>query len=236
MDENKNFKNPPYENEYIIVTVFDFSGFWNQFFALTFMGVLPFFLRYKGLLFSKLMGVGGGNGFSISPDFSKYVLLSVWESEESSKKVFNQKNLLRTYALMAKNKTFYQLLPVRVSGTWGGQNPFHKIVEADDSLLVAVITRATIKWKDMFHFWKNVPEVSQKVFEQKGLITAFGIGEWPLRFQATFSVWESESDLLNYAYKNKQHDDMIKKTRQTGWYKEEMFARFRVKNIFFTGW
>ena len=29
-----------------------------------------------------------------------------------------------------------------------------------------------------------------------------------------------------YAYRNKHHREVIQKTRQLGWYKEEMFARF----------
>ena len=31
--------------------------------------------------FFKLMGTGGGNGFSLKPDFGTYAFLGVWESK-----------------------------------------------------------------------------------------------------------------------------------------------------------
>jgi hypothetical protein len=111
-------------------------------------------------------------------------------------------------------------------GSWGGTNPFKLGAEYDKTMPVAVITRATIKWKDMIRFWRDVPAVSQNLSAHKGLIFAIGVGELPLRFQATFSLWQSGDDMLQYAYQAHHHKGIVRKTKETGWYKEELFARF----------
>jgi hypothetical protein len=54
------------------------------------------------------------------------------------------------------------------------------------------------------------------------------VGEFPLLEQATFSLWESASNLDQFAYQSKEHAPMIKKTRKYDWYSEEMFVRMGV--------
>ncbi|MCB0555957.1 MAG: hypothetical protein KDD02_20595, partial [Phaeodactylibacter sp.] len=44
--------------------------------------------------------------------------------------------------------------------------------------------------------------------------------------QATFSLWENSQFMKQYAYQSPQHQEVIRRTRQLGWYKEELFARF----------
>jgi len=34
---------------------------------------------------------------------------------------------------------------------------------------------------------------------------------------------------MNFAYKSKDHSDIIKKTRKRNWYSEDMFTRFIIK-------
>ena len=64
--------------------------------------------------------------------------------------------------------------------------------------------------------------------DAKGFITSVGIGEAPFFMQATFSVWDSLEDVKNFAYRDKEHAEVIKKTRQENWYTEELFARFKI--------
>ena len=49
----------------------------------------------------------------------------------------------------------------------------------------------------------------------------------PLVQQATFSLWESSALMKAYAYQSEFHREVVQKTRQLGWYKEELFARFK---------
>ena len=53
-----------------------------------------------------------------------------------------------------------------------------------------------------------------------------GIGELPFIQQATFSIWENLESVTNFAYKDLNHSDIVKKTKKRKWYKEDLFSRF----------
>ena len=53
------------------------------------------------------------------------------------------------------------------------------------------------------------------------------LGEAPLLFQATFSLWDSLPAMQAFAYRCAEHAGVIRRTRAAGWYAEELFARFR---------
>ena len=72
-----------------------------------------------------------------------------------------------------------------------------------------------------------MPSVSKSMDNYDDLIFSKGIGEFPLLMQATFSLWSSAESMMNYAYKNPKHAEMVKKTRELDWYSEELFARFQ---------
>ncbi len=127
---------------------------------------------------------------------------------------------------------------IKAQGTWSGSNPFDKGATYDESKPLAVITRATIKPKLAYKFWKYVPSVSKSMDNYAGLLYSKGIGEWPILMQATFSLWETGDHMMAYAYKNKKHADMVSKTRALGWYSEELFSRFHpfdIKGTLITG-
>ncbi len=71
-----------------------------------------------------------------------------------------------------------------------------------------------------------MPAVSGQLEDQSGLAFSIGIGEYPWLMQATFSIWEDYQSLQNYAYKSRHHSEVVKKTRELGWYAEELFANF----------
>ena len=78
---------------------------------------------------------------------------------------------------------------------------------------------------------KHVPEASASLKEQEGLILSIGVGEVPLIYQATFSVWQNMEAVKQYAYRNPAHGQVVRKTRDRDWYSEEMFTRFRVEGM-----
>jgi heme-degrading monooxygenase HmoA len=91
-----------------------------------------------------------------------------------------------------------------------------------------VLTRATIRISRLKNFWSHVDEVAGLMTSAPGYVTSFGVGEAPVYRQATFSVWKSIDDVKNFAYKSREHAEVIKLTRSENWYSEELFARFRL--------
>ena len=78
------------------------------------------------------------------------------------------------------------------------------------------------------HFWKSVKSASNAISEANGVSFFKGIGELPFVQQATFSIWESEDDINNFAYSNTSHRNIVTKTKKQKWYKEDLFARFHI--------
>jgi hypothetical protein len=80
-------------------------------------------------------------------------------------------------------------------------------------------------------FWRAVPPVSGRLREAGGLLLSLGIGEVPVGRQGTFSVWRSAADLEAFAYGTPEHRDVVRRTREVGWYREELFARLAVLDV-----
>ncbi len=111
-------------------------------------------------------------------------------------------------------------------GYWDKVQPFIKSEVLSLEMPVLVLTRASIHLKKLLSFWSKVGKVSHSLNGYKGLVLSIGIGEWPLIEQATISIWQTQADMLDFAYKNKHHKEVVKLTRKLNWYKEELFARF----------
>ena len=180
-----------------------------------------------GLSFYRLMGSGKGRGFNPMPDWSIYCLLQVWESEEAATTFFESSNLIKRYTKHTEELFTLYMKNISASGTWVGKNPFEKAADFDQSLPIAIITRATIKWNWLLRFWKYVPTSEEGLEGNKGLIYTKGVGEVPIIQMATFSLWTDFESVKQFAYKSKQHQEAIKKTRQFEWYSEELFSRFQ---------
>lgn len=179
-----------------------------------------------GLTFYRMMGSGKGKGFNPLPDWSVYCLLQVWKSEEAAHTFFAFSDMIKQYADRTIEICTLYMKNISAGGTWVGKEPFEKGVDLDPNLPIAVITRATIKWNWLLRFWEYVP-ISQEALEgNEGLIYTKGVGEIPIIQMATFSLWKDFESVKQFAYKSKQHQEAIKRTRINEWYKEELFARF----------
>jgi hypothetical protein len=73
--------------------------------------------------------------------------------------------------------------------------------------------------------------VARDLRAAEGLHCAFGVGEAPVGFQGTVSVWRSAADVVRFAYRRPEHAAVVERTAAQGWYAEELFARFRVLGI-----
>ena len=210
-----------------LISFFEYSGFRNKWQALGRMGRPPIVLdQVEGLSFFKPLGTGSGNGFSMKPDFSTFGFVAVFDSEELAKNFLNTESM-RDYTNTARTYSHVLMHTIKSHGEWSKQNPFEASVTFDKTKPLAVITRATIKPKLAHKFWRYVPSVSKSMNDYDALVFSKGIGEFPLLMQATYSLWENADSMMKYAYQNPKHAEMVKKTRELGWYSEELFARFQ---------
>ncbi len=184
----------------------------------------------QGLQFYKLMGSGKGDGFNPYPDWGTYSVLTVWDSQVDLETFLAGSSLLGLYQSHAQSITHYLLQPIKSHGKWSGVNPF--VVDPELELAsddkICVITRATIRWSKMRKFWKYVPTSKAPLKLNKDLIYTKGIGEAPFVQMATFSVWNNLDAIKRFAYQSKEHSTAIMMTRELNWYKEELFARFKL--------
>ena len=209
-------------------TIFNFSGASQRWWAFKQMVYAHAQLKKCGNEFYKLLGSGGGEGFSLLPDFGTYILLQTWPDEAVATRFFKSNPLFLEYLDMCSECRVIHARAYKADGTWNGINPFLNQEGNAEPDMLGVLTRASIKPALLWQFWRYVPGVSKKIFQSPGLIFAKGIGELPLVEQATFSLWEQQKAMQHFAYKQKEHAAVVKKTRELNWYSEELFARFEV--------
>ena len=216
----------------VSITFFRFEGFKNRWWAFTQMGKKVFLntqtANITGISFIKMFGAGSGNGFNLMPNFGVYGLLTVWENEAAARLFFNENEVFKSYQKRATEIFTVFLQPIMAHGKWDSVEPFEKNGINNPLAPIAVLTRGSIKTKYIYKFHQFTRTTSRSLEDAEGRIFSIGIGELPIVQQVTFSLWENEEAMKNFAYKNPHHAVVIKKTRELSWYSEELFARFQV--------
>jgi len=123
------------------------------------------------------------------------------------------------------------LAPVHSRGTWSGKAPFAPAPAAGPDGMVLALTRARLRPARALRFWRAVPPVIRELDAAPGLLARLGIGEAPIGYQGTVSVWRSSADLTRFAYRQPEHRAVIARTPTDRWYAEDLFARFAVRDI-----
>ena len=208
-------------------TFFKVETFSNKWWAFKQMQLGKQYLNtVAGLTFYKILGSGAKNGFSAVPNFGTYVLFCVWETERHADDFFQQHPFFSEYKKRSCEHFTAYLHPAEAHGLWDGIQPFQKNAQLDPEKPIVVLTRARIRFRKLWSFWSRVSSVSQSLEGYDGLALSIGIGEWPLIQQATISIWKTQKEMMDYAYSNTKHREVVTMTRKLNWYKEEMFARF----------
>ena len=216
-------------NRLTTISIFNLKS--NRFWAFKQMAMSKEILKeLNGLIFYKILGTGGGKGFSLWPDFSTYALLCVWEKEEYFENFRKKNKWYLTYVNKSNNHRILLLKPFFSKGLWSGENPFitKKIIRRNRSKKVVVLTRASLRISKLLRFWSFVNMASDAIKKAKGVEYFKGVGELPFIQQATVSIWKDEASINMFAYKNKNHSEIIKKTKKESWYSEDMFTRFEL--------
>ena len=190
--------------------------------------------RPAGMEWFKLLGSGGGpGGFGLWPNWSGYALLAAFPTRVLAEAALDSP-LWRAYAghsdLAADTPhpaTRHALLrPLHCHGRWDGVEPFRTSGTYHRDAPVAVLTRARIRTRHLPAFWSRVARVSESVEEYPERTFSVGVGELPIIQQATVSLWTSGRAMEHYAYRSPYHAEVVRLTRQRGWYSEELFCRF----------
>ncbi|MBE9583675.1 DUF3291 domain-containing protein [Mucilaginibacter sp. JRF] len=188
---------------------------------------LPLMLQ-RGCSFWKLLGTGRNGTFDLNPDWQQWGLLAVWDSQADFDRCQKNSFIAKWWRTFCTESWTLLCEPLQSHGKWDGKEPFKTtIADSEYQGAIAVLTRATIRLNRLKNFWANVDGVANLMKDAPGYIMSVGIGEAPVYRQATFSLWQSEEQMKAFAYKSREHAEVIKKTRQENWYSEELFARFK---------
>jgi len=187
----------------------------------------------------KLMGSGRNGSFDIRPDLDQWAVMIFRDrpfTDDGSPEIggigletLYGRSMPAWWRFFGCETWTVLLRVVGGHGTWDGKSLAARPADAPPAEAgIAVLTRATIRWRRLRSFWLQVPPVSDKFFKAPGLILSLGIGEAPFTRQATFSIWRSEAAMKDFAYRSAEHREVIARTRREGWYSEDMFLRFEV--------
>lgn len=180
-----------------------------------------------GLTFFRLLG--SGSGFSVVPDFSRYALLATWSSEQAADDFFADDPTCAACHARAAESWTVKLLPRRVRGAWLARDPFLAGApppELPDHLPLVVLTRAALRLTALPSFWSRAPRINDHILTAPGLRLALGVGELPWIRPVTFSVWDSNTPMEQFAFHGSSHHTAALAARTHNWFKEDLFARF----------
>jgi len=184
--------------------------------------------RTPGLRFAKLLGTGDGRTFTVrDADPLRWCLLATWTSAQAAREFERCSPVAHAWRQLADESWRVDLQPVASRGRWSGREPFGDPLPVRTEGPVAALTRARLRTTAAWGFWRAVPPVSTDLHNRPGLRAAFGIGEAPLGLQGTFSLWESDAAVRDFA-RAPAHAAVVARTGPERWYAEELFARFAV--------
>ncbi len=191
----------------------------------------PVLARTAGLRFARLLGTGRGQSTAPGADLRRWALLAAWDDEDALDAFLAGSPVAARWAERGQETWTVRLRTISAHGTWSGRRPFAPGAgagaDADGTGPVAVLTRATVRPRHWRAFRAAVAPVDARLGAQPGRLASVGIGEWPVGLQATFSLWAGAADVRAFAYADPLHRDVIRRTRAEGWYRSELFARFR---------
>ncbi len=177
--------------------------------------------------FAKLLGTADGRTLTArDADLRTWALVATWASDGDREAFDAAHPTARGWRQLASEAGRIDLRPVSSRGRWSGQAPFGDRTSVCDGP-VAALTRARLRATKIMAFWRAVPPVAASAHRSAGLRWSLGIGEAPVGFQGTFSVWDSATAMRSFSL-GAEHLTVVRRTREVGWYAEELFATFAV--------
>jgi heme-degrading monooxygenase HmoA len=191
----------------------------------------PALAATPGLCFGRLLGTNDGTTFTWrSNDFRHWAIVTSWSGPEAARD-FELSPVVRRWGRIAEERLHVRLRPLASRGLWGGREPFGRPTPTPVAGPVASITRARIVARRSLRFWRAVPPVAADLAGVEGLRLAIGVGEAPVGFLGTFSIWDSSAAVTDFAHRRAAHQVAVRRTHEEHWYAEELFARFEVLDV-----
>jgi hypothetical protein len=185
----------------------------------------------SGVRFGKLLGTATGTRFGLTDtDLTRWAALVVW-TDPVRAAAFDDTPVGRAWRTIACTGARIDLRPLSSHGRWSRVAPFGEPSGGTTDGPVLALTRARLRPHRAATFWRAVPPVAAALRDAPGLIAGFGVGEAPLGWQGTVSVWRNPAHLVDFAYRHPQHRAAIMQTAVQRWYAEELYARFEVRDV-----
>jgi hypothetical protein len=188
----------------------------------------PTLRRTDGITFTKVLGTARGFGRS---DPTRWAALTVWTDKAQP---------IRRFDRIAAAHCRLTLRPLVSHGRWARREPFgtptvaskHDKTDGDETPgPLLVLTRARLRPSQAPAFWRQIGPVASTLDTIPGLIAAFGVGEAPIAFQGTVSIWANAAAIAGFAYRTAEHVSVVAQTRIRRWYAEELFARLAILDV-----
>ena len=177
----------------------------------------------------KLCGSGANQGFVPIPNTAVAVILATWPDEATARARVADCRPFTSWRRMAEETFTVFLAPTSARGKWAGVEPFTVSAEPVPGGPVAILTRATVKPKVAMQFWRRTPGLNRAILDDPNVVFRIGIGEVPLVQQVTFSIWPDTETMHAFAHaRGTLHADAIRAVREGKWFREELYARFRI--------
>ena len=215
----------------VTLSLFRFASIPARLWVLGQMGLARLSLRRMPEVgFYKLVGSGSGEGFTPRPNTAVWGILATWPDMATARRLTQSAPVYRRWRAMAVESWTVVLEPVASRGTWSGAAPFQPGVPdaAPDAGPIVALTRATMRARTFWRFWRRVPDISATIGADPNVIFKIGIGEVPFLHQITFSIWPDAATMANFARGDGPHGRAIAAVRAENWFAEELYARFRI--------
>lgn len=189
--------------------------------------------RRTGAGFAKVLGTGRGESFGLGDaQLRTWALVAAWADEPAARS-FETGRFARGWNRRSSSTARLTLAPLSSRGTWSGAAPFDPPAAGGQPAVgrsgpVAALTRARIRPRRWAMFWRAIGPVAGQLRSAPGCRWAIGIGEAPVGWQGTLSVWDDAASMEHFAYRSGAHASVVARTPSAGWYAEELFARFAV--------
>lgn len=180
--------------------------------------------RVPGLRFWRLLGTGAGTSTGPGVDLHRTALFAVWDDDAAL-----EAHLIRTAPrVVAADESWHvRLRALGGHGAWRGVDVLGQMTPARSTDgPVALITRATVHRRAWRSFRQSSRVVSDVLQGADGLLAVVGFGEAPFGRLGTFSLWR-DLDAMRAFSQLPRHHDVVRRTRDEQWYREELFARFQ---------